>query len=91
MRRSLLLLCAVIAGQSLMARLPAVRFDLPCRIEQGKYIVMVETPAGPRRFVFDTGASRTTVSERLCREAGLVAEGRSLTGDFEGYREQIAT
>ncbi|MDE6569297.1 MAG: retroviral-like aspartic protease family protein [Alistipes sp.] len=91
MRRSLLLLCAVIAGQSLMARPPAVRFDLPCRIEQGKYIVMVETPAGPRRFVFDTGASRTTVSERLCRESGLVAEGRSLTGDFEGYREQIAT
>lgn len=91
MRGSLLLLCAVIAGQSLAARSPAERFDLPCRIVQGKYVVTVETPAGPRRFVFDTGASRTTVSERLCRESGLAAEGQSLTGDFEGYRERIAT
>ncbi|MDE6069757.1 MAG: retroviral-like aspartic protease family protein [Alistipes sp.] len=90
MRRSLLLLCAVIAGQSLAARSPAVRFDLPCRIVQGKYVVTVGTPAGPRRFIFDTGASRTTVSERLCRESGLTAEGRSLTGDFEGYSERIA-
>ncbi len=87
----MLLLCAVFAEWNLMARPPAARFDLPCRIEQGKYIVEVETPAGPRRFVFDTGASRTTVSERLCRESGLVAEGRSLTGDFEGYRERIVT
>lgn len=91
MRRSLLLLCALVAAQSLSARRPAVRFDLPCTVESGKYVVTVETPAGPRRFVFDTGASRTTVSRSLCREAGLAEEGWSLTGDFEGYRERIAT
>ncbi|MDE6046953.1 MAG: retroviral-like aspartic protease family protein, partial [Alistipes sp.] len=64
---------------------------LPCTIEYGKYIVEVGTPAGPRRFVFDTGASRTVVSERLCREAGIAPAGASSAGDFEGYRAQVAT
>ncbi|MDE6827836.1 MAG: retroviral-like aspartic protease family protein, partial [Alistipes sp.] len=83
------LLCALFAVQALSARRPAGRFDVPCRIEYGKYVVEVGTPAGPRRFIFDTGASRTTVSEKLCRELGLPAVGQKMTGDFEGYRERL--
>jgi len=89
--RRLLLLGALLAVQGVAARKPAVRFDLPCKVEQGKYIVTVETPAGPRRFIFDTGASRTTISEKLGRESNLLAAGRSTVGDFEGYRGQMAT
>ena len=89
--RRLLLFGALLAMQGAAARKPAAPCDLPCMVEQGKYIVMLETPAGPRRFVFDTGASRTTVSERFCREAGLTSAGRNTLGDFEGYCQQIAT
>lgn len=89
MRRLLPLLGALAAVQALHARRPAVRFDLPCRIEYGKYVVEVGTPAGPRRFVFDTGASRTTVSGKLCRELGLSAEGQRTVGDYEGYGSRL--
>lgn len=89
--RRLLLLGALLTMQGAAARKPVAPCELPCTVEQGKYIVMLETSAGPRRFVFDTGASRTTVSERLCREAGIVPVGQNTVGDFEGYRQQIAT
>lgn len=89
--RHLLLLGALLAMQGVAARKPAAPRDLPCTVEQGKYIVVLETSAGPHRFVFDTGASRTTVSERLCRKAGIVPAGQNTVGDFEGYRQQIAT
>ena len=88
--RHLLLLGALLAMQGAAARKPEAPCDLPCTVEQGKYIVVLETSAGPRRFVFDTGASRTTVSERLCREAGIVPAGQNTVGDFEGYRQRIA-
>ncbi len=89
--RRLLLLCALVAVESLAARRPAAPCVLPCKVEYGKYVVEVGTPAGPRRFVFDTGASRTTVSERFCRETGIVPAGASSVSDFEGYRAQVAT
>ncbi len=88
-RRLLTLFCALFAVQALSARRPSGRFDVPCRIEYGKYVVEVGTPSGPRRFIFDTGASRTTVSEKLCRELKLPAVGQKMTGDFEGYRERL--
>lgn len=88
-RRLLPLVCMLFALQGLSARKPAGRIDLPCRIEYGKYIVEVGTPAGPRRFVFDTGATRTTISESLYRELGLVAAGHAEVGDFEGYRDRL--
>lgn len=91
MRRLLLLIGALAVLQGVEARMPAGRMDLPCTIECGKYIVTVETAVGPRRFVFDTGASRTTLSERLSRELRLTSAGRSTVGDFEGYRAQVAT
>lgn len=91
MRRLLLLLGASAALQGAAARNPAGRFDLPCTIGHDKYIVTVETAVGPRRFVFDTGAAHTIVSERLRRELELPPAGRNLLGDFEGYRASIAT
>ncbi|MFQ7387408.1 MAG: hypothetical protein ACLRM8_07485 [Alistipes sp.] len=76
MRRLLLVVCWLAAAQTVCARKPAVRFDLPYTLERGKYVVTVETAAGPRRFAFDTGASQTCISERLSRELGLAASGR---------------
>lgn len=64
-------------------------FDLPCTVEHGKYVVEVETPAGVRRFAFDTGASRTCISAALGRELELAAEGRHSVGDFEGHHATV--
>ena len=89
MRRLLLVVCWLAAAQTVCARKPAVRFDLPYTLERGKYVVTVETAAGPRRFAFDTGASKTCISERLSRELGLAASGRGTSGDFEGHRHAI--
>ena len=89
MRRLLLVVCWLAAAQTVCARNPAVRFDLPYTLERGKYVVTVETAAGPRRFAFDTGASKTCISERLSRELGLAASGRGTSGDFEGHRHGI--
>lgn len=82
MRRLLLVVCWLAAAQTVCARKPAVRFDLPYTLERGKYVVTVETAAGPRRFAFDTGASQTCISERLSRELGLAASGRGTVGRF---------
>ena len=89
MRRLLLVVCWLAAAQTVCARKPAVRFDLPYTLERGKCVVTVETAAGPRRFAFDTGASQTCISERLSRELGLAASGRGTSGDFEGHRHAI--
>lgn len=89
MRRFLLVFCWVAAAWELSAREPGASFDLPFTVEHGKYVVTVETAVGPRRFIFDTGASQTTVSEKLCRELGLSAVGRSATSDFEGHRYPV--
>lgn len=89
MRRLLLVVCWLAAAQTVCARKSAVRFDLPYTLERGKYVVTVETAAGPRRFAFDTGASQTCISERLSRELGLAASGRGTSGDFEGHRHAI--
>ena len=89
MRRLLLVVCWLAAAQTVCARKPAVRFDLPYTLERGKYVVTAETAAGPRRFAFDTGASQTCISERLSRELGLAASGRGTSGDFEGHRHAI--
>ena len=89
MRRLLLVVCWLAAAQTVCARKPAVRFELPYTLERGKYVVTVETAAGPRRFAFDTGASQTCISERLSRELGLAASGWGTSGDFEGHRHAI--
>ena len=56
MKRLLFVLCSLVAVQEVCARRPAVRFDLPYTVEHGKYVVVLGTPAGPRRFIFDNGA-----------------------------------
>lgn len=86
--RTLFLLAACLAACVVRAREPQC-FEVPCTVEHGKYVVEVETPAGPRRFVFDTGAPRTCISRALCRELGIEAAGRREMGDFEGHRAEV--
>ena len=89
MKRLSLALCGLLSLLPAAARKPAACFGLPCAVERGKYVVTVGTAAGPRRFVFDTGASRTCISERLRRELDLPAAGQVSAGDFEGHRTTI--
>jgi len=89
MKRVLLLLCGLAAVQNLCARQGAGRFDLPYTSVRGLYVVTVETPAGAHRFAFDTGASRTVVSERLGRMLKAAATGRTEAFDYEGHRRTI--
>lgn len=88
MKRLLLFTFCFVVG-SVAARNPLC-FDLPCTVEWGKYVVVVETAAGPRRFAFDTGASRSCISGALCRALGLAPAGQHTVGDFEGHRSAIA-
>jgi len=90
MKRLLLILCWLASMQPTAARKRAEGFDLPYTVEHGKYIVVLETPAGPRRFFFDTGAARTCISETLSRELGLVPAGRAASGDYEGHQGEVA-
>lgn len=90
MRRLLLALCGAVAVLELRADKPAVRFDLPYTIERGFYVVTVEIAARPCRFVFDTGAGRTCISERLYRELALKQSDTGSVSDFEGHSERIA-
>lgn len=71
--------------QEVCARRPAVRFDLPYTVEHGKYVVVLGTPAGPRRFIFDTGASGTCISESLRDELGAEIVKTQKVRDFEGH------
>lgn len=86
--RALLLLVAGLLPLVVRAGGP-VCFDLPCTVECGKYVVEVETAVGPRRFVFDTGATRSCISRRLCRELELSAERSGTAVDFEGHRSAV--
>ena len=85
MKRLLFVLCSLVAVQEVCARRPAVRFDLPYTVEHGKYVVVLGTPAGPRRFIFDTGASGTCISESLRDELGAEAVKTEKVRDFEGH------
>lgn len=85
MKRLLLILCWAVAAQDVCARRPAVRFDLPYTVEHGKYVVVLGTPAGPRRFIFDTGATGTCISESLRGELGAKTVKTEKVRDFEGH------
>ena len=85
MKRLLFVLCSLVAVQEVCARRPAVRFDLPYTVEHGKYVVVLGTPAGPRRFIFDTGASGTCISESLRDELGDEIVKTQKVREFEGH------
>jgi len=85
MKRLLFVLCSLVAVQEVCARRPAVRFDLPYTVEHGKYVVVLGTPAGPRRFIFDTGATGTCISESLRDELGAEIVKTQKVRDFEGH------
>ena len=85
MKRLLFVLCSLVAVQEVCARRPAVRFDLPYTVEHGKYVVVLGTPAGPRRFIFDTGAAGTCISESLRDELGAEIVKTQKVRDFEGH------
>ena len=91
MRRLLLVVCWLAAAQTVCARKPAVRFDLPYTLERGKYVVTVETAAGPRRFAFDTGASQTGSAEnwdsrRLAGERRAISKAIVMRSPMSGCR-----
>ena len=88
MKRLLFVLCSLVAVQEVCARRPAVRFDLPYTVEHGKYVVVLGTPAGPRRFIFDTGASGTCISESLRCES--IYEYADKVSDFSMKQAYLA-
>lgn len=90
MKRLLLALGLLLSAFPTAARAPRVLFDLPYTIQHGYYVVWIGTPAGDRRFVFDTGCSRTTICESLRRELGVENHKTISLGDFEGHRADIA-
>lgn len=87
--RLLLFLCCLFAAQSAVARPPGMRFDVAYTLEHGKYIVELGTPAGPRRFIFDTGSPRTVITESLRDELCLAPVGTLSLGDFEGHGAEV--
>ena len=89
MRRLLLVVCWLAAAQTVCARKPAVRFDLPYTLERGKYVVTVETAAGPRRFAFDTGGFADLHQRTAQPRTGTRGVGPGTSGDFEGHRHAI--
>lgn len=76
--------CCLAAVPPVVAR-EGVRFDLPYSFEHDKYIVVLGTSVGPRRFIFDTGSPRTAISESLCNELALSPVGTMPFADFEGH------
>lgn len=66
------------------------RYDCPYAVVRGWYVVRLETPVGPRRFIFDTGCSVTALSEALCRELGLHREASLELSDFTGQTGTLA-
>lgn len=81
--------CLMAAMHLAAARTP-VRYDCPCAVESGWYVVVLETPAGPRRFIFDTGCSETVLSETLCHELGLRRDAQRELSDFTGQTGTLA-
>ena len=47
--------------------------ELPYRMVGGKMVVEMKLNGTLRSFIFDTGASRTTLTGEFCREYGLAA------------------
>ncbi|WP_295940112.1 retropepsin-like aspartic protease [uncultured Alistipes sp.] len=90
MKRLLLTLFMLAATQQLCARKPVEPFCLPYTVEQSKYFVVLETPVGPRRFIFDTGCPITAISESLRDELALETIDSIKMGDYQGHRIPLA-
>lgn len=84
-----LLVCALFTLFRAGAQTPHLLFDLPYTVENGWYVVVLDTPAGPRRFIFDTGWSVTAIGESLRGELGLGTEKRTTFHDFEGHGAEV--
>lgn len=86
MRRLLLWVVGCLAATVPSIAHEPVRFDLPFSVEHGYYTVWVDTPAGPRRFLFDTGFSISAISESLCRELRAKSVHSVKVNDYHGQR-----
>lgn len=62
------------------------RTELPYRLVGGKIIVEMKLNGTPRSFIFDTGASRTTLTSELCRELGLRVKDSLDVTDANGHK-----
>ncbi len=65
-------------------------FRVPFSSEHGKYIVLLGTPAGPRRFIFDTGCPKTVIRESLRAELASPTLRTMSFGDFESHSAEVA-
>ena len=62
------------------------RAELPYRLVGGKMIVEMKLNGTLRSFIFDTGASRTTLTSELCRELGLKVRDSLSVTDANGHK-----
>lgn len=85
MKRLLLVLCWLVAAREADARRSAVQFDLSLCGRARQYVLVLGTPAEPRRFIFDTGTTATCVSESLRGELGAWIVETFITSGFDGY------
>lgn len=60
--------------------------ELPYRMVGGKMIVEMNLNGTLRSFIFDTGASRTTLTGEVCRELGLTASDSLPVTDANGKK-----
>lgn len=60
--------------------------ELPYRLVGGKMIVEMKLNGTLRSFIFDTGASRTTLTSELCRELGLAVKDSLTVTDANGHK-----
>ncbi len=62
------------------------RTELPYRLVGGKMVVDMKLNGTLRSFIFDTGASRTTLTGELCRELGLEVKDSLSVTDANGHK-----
>ena len=60
--------------------------ELPYQLVGGKMIVEMKLNGTLRSFIFDTGASRTTLTSELCRELGLKVRDSLSVTDANGHK-----
>ena len=62
------------------------RSELPYRLVGGKMIVEMKLNGTLRSFIFDTGASRTMLTEEVCRELGVIVADSLPVTDANGHK-----
>ena len=83
MKRIILFFLFVLTALPLLAQ--TYKTVVPYRLAGGKMIVEMKMNGTLRSFIFDTGASRTTLTGEICRELGLTATDSLQATDANGH------